>query len=57
MLAGIVNAVLGYAGRVAMWVNPFRFEAFMIQISESLFLPSFFTFVCVLNGGLFRLLG
>jgi len=47
MLAGIVNAVLGYAGRVAMWVNPFRFEAFMIQISESLFLPSLFRCFCL----------
>jgi hypothetical protein len=40
---GAVNAVIGYAGRVMMWYNPFNFAAFMMQISEflCLFLPIF----------------
>ncbi|KAH8193603.1 hypothetical protein TruAng_012234 [Truncatella angustata] len=32
MLIGAANAVLGYAGRIAMYYNPFNFAAFMIQI-------------------------
>ncbi|KAI2603262.1 RTA1 like protein-domain-containing protein [Hypoxylon fragiforme] len=32
MLLGAVNAVLGYAARIAMYYNPFNFVAFMIQI-------------------------
>ncbi|KAI0385579.1 RTA1 like protein-domain-containing protein [Hypomontagnella monticulosa] len=32
MVLGAVNAVLGYAGRIAMYYNPFNFAAFMIQI-------------------------
>lgn len=39
MLAGAVNAVLGYVGRLLMYQNPFNFVAFMIQISKSSFLP------------------
>ena len=35
MLAGAINAVLGYAGRILMYHNPFNFAAFMIQISKS----------------------
>jgi hypothetical protein len=35
MVAGASNAVLGYAGRIAMHYNPFNFAAFMIQISKS----------------------
>lgn len=38
MLAGGINAVLGYVGRLLMYQNPFNFTAFMIQISKSLFL-------------------
>ena len=33
MIVGCVNAMLGYAARVAMYYNPFNFAAFMIQIS------------------------
>lgn len=33
MVVGAFNAVLGYAGRIAMYYNPFNFAAFMIQIS------------------------
>jgi RTA1 like protein len=33
MLLGCVSAVLGYAGRVMMYYNPFNFTAFMLQIS------------------------
>ena len=33
MLVGIVNAILGYVGRVLMYYNPFNFSAFMLQIS------------------------
>lgn len=35
MIVGAVNAVLGYAGRIMLYYNPFNFTAFMIQISES----------------------
>lgn len=41
MLAGIVNAILGYAGRVMMYYNPFNFSAFMLQIGR---FSSFFFF-------------
>lgn len=34
MVAGAVNAVLGYAGRIWMWYNPFNFAAFIIQIGS-----------------------
>lgn len=34
MIVGAVNAVLGYAGRIMLYYNPFNFTAFMIQISE-----------------------
>lgn len=33
MIVGCINAMLGYAARVAMFYNPFNFAAFMIQIS------------------------
>lgn len=39
MLAGALNAVLGYAGRIMMWHNPFSFTGFMIQISGCPFFP------------------
>ncbi|KAI0167708.1 parasitic phase-specific protein PSP-1 [Pestalotiopsis sp. NC0098] len=32
MIVGAVNAVLGYAGRIMLYYNPFNFTAFMIQI-------------------------
>ncbi|KAM0813310.1 putative Sphingoid long-chain base transporter RSB1 [Seiridium cardinale] len=32
MIIGAANAVLGYAGRIVMYYNPFNFAAFMIQI-------------------------
>ncbi|KAK4100385.1 hypothetical protein N658DRAFT_101857 [Parathielavia hyrcaniae] len=32
MLVGAVNAIIGYAGRIMMYYNPFSFAAFMIQI-------------------------
>ncbi|CAN8098032.1 unnamed protein product [Discula destructiva] len=32
MLAGALNAVIGYAGRIMMWYNPFTFVGFMMQI-------------------------
>lgn len=35
MLASAVSAIIGYAGRIMMYYNPFNFAAFMIQISES----------------------
>jgi hypothetical protein len=34
MVAGCSSEIIGYAGRVLMWYNPFRFDAFMIQIGE-----------------------
>lgn len=34
MIVGAVNAVLGYAGRIMLYYNPFNFTAFMIQINE-----------------------
>ncbi len=36
VLIGAINAIIGYAGRVLMWYNPFNFSAFMIQISKAL---------------------
>lgn len=35
MVFGALNAVLGYAARIAMYYNPFNFAAFMIQISRA----------------------
>jgi hypothetical protein len=42
MLVGGANAIVGYAGRVMLYYNPFSFVAFMIQIGE-LILPECFT--------------
>ncbi|KAL2128811.1 hypothetical protein VTI74DRAFT_8604 [Chaetomium olivicolor] len=41
MLVGAANAMLGYAGRVMMYYNPFNFASFMIQI------------VCITTGPLY----
>lgn len=35
MLVGATNAILGYAGRIILWYNPFDFSGFMLQISKS----------------------
>ncbi|KAH8882615.1 parasitic phase-specific protein PSP-1 [Thozetella sp. PMI_491] len=32
MVAGCINAIVGYTGRILMYYNPFNFTAFMIQI-------------------------
>lgn len=37
MLLGALNAVIGYAGRIMMWYNPFSFTAFMMQIGQCAF--------------------
>lgn len=34
ILVGCASAILGYIGRVMMFVNPFNFSAFMLQISR-----------------------
>lgn len=34
MLVSAASAILGYAGRIMMYHNPFNFSAFMLQISE-----------------------
>lgn len=34
MLVGAATAILGYAGRIIMWYNPFDFSGFMLQISK-----------------------
>ena len=34
MIVGAINAVVGYAGRIMLYYNPFNFTAFMIQISK-----------------------
>lgn len=40
MLVGVVNAIIGYVGRVMMYYNPFSFASFMLQISMlAVFLP------------------
>ena len=40
MLVGVVNAIIGYVGRVMMYYNPFSFASFMLQISMlTVFLP------------------
>lgn len=41
MIVGCVDEILGYAGRVMMYYNPFKFVAFMIQIGMSTQLMSF----------------
>jgi len=46
MLVGVVNAIIGYVGRVMMYYNPFNFASFMIQISTLLTSPLF----CVSKG-------
>ena len=40
MLVGVVNAIIGYVGRVLMYYNPFNFSAFMLQISRLPLFPS-----------------
>jgi uncharacterized membrane protein len=34
MIAGTINAVIGYTGRILMYDNPFDYTAFIMQISE-----------------------
>lgn len=36
MVIGALNAIIGYAGRIIMYYNPFNFSGFMIQIGEYL---------------------
>jgi biotin transporter BioY len=36
MIAGAINAVIGYTGRILMYDNPFKYTAFMMQISKFL---------------------
>ncbi|KZL85949.1 parasitic phase-specific protein psp-1 protein [Colletotrichum incanum] len=42
MVFGAMNAVLGYAGRIVMYYNPFNFAAFMVQISKRTLNSKFF---------------
>lgn len=35
MIVGCIDEILGYAGRIMMHYNPFKFSAFMIQIGKS----------------------
>jgi hypothetical protein len=42
MVAGCLDEVVGYSGRVMMWYNPFHFAAFMIQIVCVTTAPVFF---------------
>jgi hypothetical protein len=34
MVAGALNAVIGYSGRILLHYNPFNFAAFMMQIGK-----------------------
>jgi hypothetical protein len=34
MLLGCLSEMIGYAGRILMYYNPFSYEGFMIQIGE-----------------------
>ncbi|KAI1871673.1 hypothetical protein JX265_005659 [Neoarthrinium moseri] len=43
MLLGATSAVLGYAGRIVMYYNPFKFVAFMIQIICVTSVPVYYT--------------
>lgn len=36
MITGCAAEIIGYSGRVMMYYNPFRFDAFMIQIGNVL---------------------
>ncbi|KAB5558664.1 RTA1 like protein-domain-containing protein [Coniochaeta sp. 2T2.1] len=42
VIVGCVAEIIGYAGRVMMWYNPFKFTAFMIQIVCVTTAPVFF---------------
>ncbi|KAF5024458.1 hypothetical protein F66182_3467 [Fusarium sp. NRRL 66182] len=43
MLLGCISEVIGYAGRIMMWYNPFSFNGFMIQIVCTTVAPVFYT--------------
>ena len=35
MVIGCISEILGYGGRILLWQNPFSFNGFLLQISES----------------------
>jgi hypothetical protein len=35
MITGCITEIIGYAGRIIMWYNPFSFNGFLIQISKA----------------------
>ncbi|KAF7549862.1 hypothetical protein G7046_g8205 [Stylonectria norvegica] len=43
MIAGCASEMIGYAGRILLWDNPFSFNAFMIQIVCLTIAPVFYT--------------
>ena len=34
MILGCLSEIIGYAGRIMLWNNPFSFVGFMVQIGE-----------------------
>ncbi|KAH8811510.1 sphingoid long-chain base transporter RSB1 [Xylogone sp. PMI_703] len=43
MILGCISEIIGYAGRVLMWNNPFSFPGFMIQIVCITLAPAFYS--------------
>lgn len=43
MIAGCLSEIIGYAGRIVMYNNPFSFSAFMVQIIMITGAPVYFT--------------
>ncbi|UKZ51538.1 hypothetical protein TrVGV298_005298 [Trichoderma virens] len=43
VIVGCVTEIIGYAGRIMLWDNPFSFNGFMIQIVTLTTAPVFFT--------------
>ncbi|KYK60204.1 RTA1 like protein family [Drechmeria coniospora] len=43
MILGCLSEIIGYAGRIMLWSNPFSFVGFMIQIICLTIAPVFFT--------------
>ncbi|PHH75812.1 hypothetical protein CDD83_4350 [Cordyceps sp. RAO-2017] len=43
MMLGCLNEIIGYAGRIMLWYNPFSFVGFMVQIICLTIAPVFYT--------------
>jgi hypothetical protein len=43
MIFGFICEILGYGGRIMLWINPFSFNGFMLQITTITLGPAFFS--------------